>query len=67
MLSLTLKDIEKLKAIVFSIIDSFKEELLEYIYNKYYLVSNSDKRNEFESKREEELEKLIASIEESFK
>jgi hypothetical protein len=65
--SLTLKDIEKLKAIVFSIIDSFREELLEYIYNKYYLVSNSAKRSEFETKREEELEKLIASIEESFK
>ena len=65
--SLTLKDIEKLKAIIFSIIDAFREELLEYVYNKYYLVSNSDKRSEFELKREEEFEKIIASIEDSFK
>ncbi len=65
--SLNIKDIEKLKVIVFSIIDSFKEELLEYIYKKYYLFSNTDKRIEFELKREEELEKLIATIEDSFK
>lgn len=64
--SLTIKDIEKLKTIVFSIIDNFKEELLEYIYNKFYLETNLAKKIEFENKKEEELEKLFASIEESF-
>lgn len=64
--SLTLKDIEKLKTIVFSIIDNFKEELLEYVYNKYYLETNNAKKAIFENKKEEELEKLFASIEASF-
>jgi hypothetical protein len=64
--SLSIKDIEKLKTIVFSIIDNFKEELLEYIYNKYYLETNQAKKIEFEYKKEVELEKLFASIEESF-
>lgn len=64
--SLTIKDVEKLKTIVFSIIDNFKEELLEYIYNKYYLETNQAKKIEFENKKEIELEKLFASIEESF-
>ena len=65
--SLTIKDIEKLKTIVFSIIDSFKEELLEYIYNKYYLEVNQAKKKEFENKKDAELEKLFASIEDRFK
>jgi len=64
--SLSIKDIEKLKTIVFSIIDNFKEELLEYIYNKYYLETNQAKKIEFEYKKEVQLEKLFASIEESF-
>jgi hypothetical protein len=64
--SLSLKDIEKLKTIIFSVIDNFRDELLEYIYNKYYLVANEEKRLEFETKQEVELEKLFASIEASF-
>ena len=65
--SLTIKDIEKLKTIVFSIIDNFKDELLEYIYRKYYLELNQAQKVEFENKKEIELEKLFASIEDSFK
>jgi hypothetical protein len=64
---LTVRDVEKLKNIIFSIIDSFKEELLEYTYNKYYLISNETARLKFEQKREEELEKVIAAIETSFR
>jgi MAE_28990/MAE_18760-like HEPN len=64
--ALTLKDIEKLKAIVFSIIDNYKEELLEYVYKKYYLISNEQCRREFEEKKEEDLEKMFLSIEETF-
>ena len=36
------------------------------IYNKYYLETNQAKKIEFEYKKEVELEKLFASIEESF-
>ena len=61
------KDIEKLKTIVFSIIDNFKEELLEYIYNRYYLETNQILREAFETKKEIELEKLFAEIEDRFK
>ena len=63
---MTIKDVEKLKTIVFSIIDNFKEELLEYIYSKYYLETNQAKKIELENKKEIELEKLFASIEERF-
>ncbi len=65
--SLTIKDIEKLKTIVFSIIDNFKEELLEYIFNKYYLETNQILREAFETKKEIELEKLFAEIEDRYK
>ena len=64
--SLNINDIEKLKAIVFSIIDNFKEELLSYIYNKYYLATNQVERDKYEIKKEAELEKVFNSIENSF-
>ncbi len=64
--TLTIKDIEKLKTIVFSIIDNFKEELLEYTFSKYYLQTNQAEKIEFENKKEIELEKMFASIEDSF-
>lgn len=64
--SLEISDIEKLKSIIFSIIDSFRDELLEYVYNQFYLESNLDKRLEFELSKEVELEKLFLNIEEKY-
>ncbi|AFD05335.1 MAE_28990/MAE_18760 family HEPN-like nuclease [Solitalea canadensis] len=65
--SLTLKDIEKLKDIIFSIIDNFRDEILEYINKEYFLESNKDKLTQFETAQEAHLENIIKSIEDSYK
>lgn len=64
--SLSLSDIEKLKAIIFIIIDSFKDELLEYANKKYYLISNYNLKCEFELNQEREIEERIKNIEQQF-
>ena len=61
--SLTLKDVEKLKDIIFSIIDNFRDELLEYVRNEFYLQSNNAGRIDFEENQEKHLEKIFQNIE----
>ncbi|MFC5044418.1 MAE_28990/MAE_18760 family HEPN-like nuclease [Aquimarina hainanensis] len=61
--SLTLKDIEKLKDIIFSIIDNYREELLDYVNNEFYLSVNEVKRKSYTLKKDKELEKLFSQIE----
>jgi hypothetical protein len=62
--SLSIADIEKLKDIVFSIIDNFREELLQYIKSEYYLMANEVERLTFELEQEKYLEKMFKQIEE---
>jgi hypothetical protein len=64
--SLNLSDIEKLKAIIFIIIDSFKDELLEYANKKFYLISNYTLKCEFELIQEREIEERIKNVEQQF-
>ncbi|KQS27982.1 MAE_28990/MAE_18760 family HEPN-like nuclease [Dyadobacter sp. Leaf189] len=61
--SLSVVDIEKLKAFVFSIIDNFREELLQYVYEELYLLANHEKRLKYQELREKELENQFAVIE----
>ncbi|CAM4328422.1 MAE_28990/MAE_18760 family HEPN-like nuclease [Zobellia roscoffensis] len=61
--SLTLTDIEKLKKIVFSIIDNFRDELLDYADGEFYKVINNEQRLIYIQKKEEELENIFVDIE----
>jgi len=65
--SLSIRDIEKLKEIIFSIIDNFRDELLDYAHNEFYLAVNSVRKKEFENRKERELEKVFAAIETNYK
>ncbi|PTX14693.1 hypothetical protein C8N40_110122 [Pontibacter mucosus] len=65
--SLSLRDIEKLKEIVFAIIDSFRDDLLDYVANEYYLSTNLTAKEAFNAKREVDLEKVFTIIEEKYK
>lgn len=61
--SLELSDIKKLRDIVLSIIDNFKEELIEYAINSFYLNTKEKERNIYLEKKELELEKTFQEIE----
>lgn len=49
--SLEIGDVEKLKNVIFFIIDCFTEELKDYIEKEYYLTSNLGERNAYEESR----------------
>lgn len=61
--NLEIKDIVKLRDIVFSIIDNFKDELIEYSKNEFFLSANQNKLLPFLKSKEEELEATFHSIE----
>lgn len=61
--SLTVTDVEKLKNIIFLIIDNFKDELIDYVENEFYLVSNESERLNYESNKEGELENIFSQLE----
>lgn len=60
---LKIEDITKLKDIIFSIIDCFQEELLEYAHKEFYLICNKESKDEFIASQEEKLEKIFSNIE----
>ena len=63
--SLTIDDIDKLKKIVFSIIDNFRDELLDYANNEFYKVANKTQKLAYAEQKEQELENLFSTIENS--
>lgn len=63
--SLTIDDIDKLKKIIFSIIDNFRDELLDYVNDELYKVANETQRQTYIEQKELELESIFTSIESS--
>ncbi|RYD58935.1 MAG: hypothetical protein EOP56_01520 [Sphingobacteriales bacterium] len=64
---LKLKDIEKLRSIVFLIIENFRDELLEYVNREFYLNCKDSERKAFEVAKENHLEQSFKEIEENYK
>lgn len=64
--SLEINDIEKLRDIVFSIIDNFSEEIVEYSKEEFFLSSNQHKISPFLEKKESELEAIFKFIDEKY-
>lgn len=64
--SLEIKDIEKLRDIVFSIIDNFKEEIAEYSKEEFFLNSNQDQLKLFLQQKDDELENTFKSIDSKY-
>jgi len=60
--NLEIKDIEKLRDIIFSIIDNYREELVEYSKEEYFLNSNKYNLALFLDIKEKELESTFKSI-----
>jgi hypothetical protein len=63
---LEIKDIEKLRDIIFSIIDNYREELVEYSKEEYFLNSNKENLAIFLAQKEDELEATFKSIESKY-
>ena len=61
--SLSFEEIKKLKKVIILILDSFKEELSDYVKNEYYLSHKQIERMNYEKEREEYLEKSFKEIE----
>jgi hypothetical protein len=64
--ALTIKDVEKLKDIIFSIIDNFRDELLEYVRNEFFLKSKNNEKIVFDENQEKQLEKIFQNIENDY-
>ena len=64
--TLEIKEIEKLKEIIISIIDNFRDELLEYGRNEFYLMEKESEKVAFQTSMEAELEKIFSDIEASY-
>ena len=60
--SISLEEIEKLKKIVLIFLDSFKEELSDYVANEYYLKSKKNDRLLYETQRETYLSNNLKNI-----
>jgi hypothetical protein len=65
--SLELDEIKKLKDIVLSIIDNFKDELIEYAEKEYFLHIKSAQVEEYQREREAALESTFQNIEIRYK
>jgi hypothetical protein len=61
--SLNIDDIEKLKKIIFSIIDNFRDELLDYVDGELYKIANESQRLAYIEQKEQELERIFTGIE----
>ena len=64
--NLEIKDVEKLKDIIFSIIDNFRDELLEHSRCEYYLHANATELEKFNRNQSLKLERLLKSIEDLY-
>jgi hypothetical protein len=60
---LEINSIKKLRDIIISIIENFRDELIEYSREKYFLEANTEKVTEFLNKMEIQLEDLFREIE----
>lgn len=64
--TLTISDIGKLKAIILKIMDSFRDELLDYANYEYYLATNATLREAYEKERESYLQTEFKAIESAY-
>lgn len=60
---LNLGSLAKLKDIIFAIINSFQDDLLQYATEKYYLIEKAEDKNIYDERSSRELEKLFQDIE----
>lgn len=65
--SLELEEIKKLRDIVLSIIDNFKDELIEYVEKEYFLHIKSNQVETYQKEREAALESTFHNIESRYK
>lgn len=63
---LNLESLGRLKDIIFAIIDSFQDDLLEYATQKYYLVEKAKDRCLYDERTSKELEKLFQDLENKY-
>ncbi len=54
--NLSIEDVEKLKNIVFTIIDNFRDELVTYAEQEYYLIDKQEVKMDYDILNEEQLE-----------
>ena len=64
---LNLKSLAELKDIIFAIIDSFQDDLLEYATEKYYLAEKADDKRIYDKQAAQELEEIFENIESKYK
>ena len=63
---LDLKSLEKLKDIIFAIINSFQDDLLQYATEKYYLAEKANDKHMYDQKASQELEEIFKNIESKY-
>ena len=63
---LNLKSLAELKDIIFAIIDSFQDDLLEYATEKYYLAKKAENKRAYDEQASQELEKIFRDIESKY-
>ncbi|OIV41188.1 MAE_28990/MAE_18760 family HEPN-like nuclease [Flavobacterium johnsoniae] len=64
--ALEINDIEKLRDVIFSIIDNFSDELVEYCKEEYFLISNQHKLTSYIELKELELSNTFKYIDEKY-
>ncbi|WP_395490497.1 MAE_28990/MAE_18760 family HEPN-like nuclease [Cedecea davisae] len=64
---LNIREIKKLRDIVFIIIDNLKDEIIEYASKQYYLSSKKNECDEFLKKQSVEISMLLSKIDETYK
>lgn len=64
--ALSVTDIKRLKDIIIYIIDTYTDTLKDYVEYEYYLAINSEQKEEYDIRIEEEMESHLKSIEESY-
>lgn len=64
---LNLKSLAELKDIIFAIINSFQDDLLEYATEKYYLAEKADDKRIYDKQAAQELEEIFKNIESKYR
>ena len=65
--NLNLQSLARLKDIIFAIIDSCNDDLLEYATEKYYLAEKSEEKQIYDERSSKKLEKLFQDIERRYR
>lgn len=63
---LTLESLARLKEIIFAIIDSFKDDLLEYATERYYLAEKIENKRAYDKEASKKLERIFRNIEDRY-